>query len=470
MSTAMPSTENRDLAAIVNRFAEQASGIGIQIVDVAGNVGEAAQRLSQQNDLLTEVRSQTEELGRDNSRIADSAKTNQAIVKGAATEVVQSRDNIRSSVASINNLVSSVSEGQELLTNLQQALSGVSKAAGTINKIATQTNLLALNATIEAARAGEAGRGFAVVAGEVKNLARQTTEATDAITNTLASLTAEIKRLIEQGNRNAELSRSVGDAALTMDQSFQGIGATVERIAEESNNIATAAETISGRSQSLLGKVEELSVGIAQSNTNLRNTDGRLKELLSAGEKLITITVDAGVETADTPFVNEVMRRAAMISDALNKAVDSGEIPVNDIFDQNYVKTPGTDPEQSTTRYLHVFDRILPQILDDALNFDPKVVFCVPVDTNGYLPTHNSKYSQKPGPDPVWNAANCRNRRFFNDRVGLAAARNTDRFVVQTYRRDMGGGKINLMMDVSAPIMVKGRHWGGLRLAYIAKS
>ena len=179
--------------------------------------------------------------------------------------------------------------------------------------------------------------------------------------------------------------------------------------------------------------------------------------------------MDAGVETADTPFVNEVIRRAALISDELDKAVDSGAISLNDIFDQNYVKTPGTYPEQFATRYLSIFDDILPTILDDALNFDPKVVFCVPVDTNGYLPTHNSKYSQKPGPDPVWNAANCRNRRFFNDRVGLTAARNTDRFTVQTYRRDMGGGKINLMMDVSAPITVKGRHWGGLRLAYISQ-
>ena len=444
----MDSKINRDLAAIVNRFAEQASGIGIQIVDVAGNIGEVAQRLSQQNDFLTEVRRQTEELGRDNSRIADSAKTNQAIVKGAATDVAQSRDNIKSSVASIGTLVSSVSDGQKLLANLQEALSSVSKAAGTINKIATQTNLLALNATIEAARAGEAGRGFAVVAGEVKSLARQTTDATTAITATLASLTAEIRRLIEQGNCNAELARSVGESALTMDQSFQGIGATVERIAEESNNIALSTENIASRSRSLLDNIGNLSDGISQSNTNLRNTDERLKELLSAGEKLITITVDAGVETADTPFVNEVIRRAALISDELDKAVDSGAISLNDIFDQNYVKTPGTYPEQFATRYLSIFDDILPTILDDALNFDPKVVFCVPVDTNGYLPTHNSKYSQKPGPDPVWNAANCRNRRFFNDRVGLTAARNTDRFTVQTYRRDMGGGKINLMMDV----------------------
>jgi methyl-accepting chemotaxis protein len=54
----------------------------------------------------------------------------------------------------------------------------------------------------------------------------------------------------------------------------------------------------------------------------------------------------------------------------------------------------------------------------------------------------------------------------FNDRVGLAAGRNTKPFLLQTYRRDMGGGTFALMKDVSAPVTVRGRHWGGLRVAY----
>jgi methyl-accepting chemotaxis protein len=54
----------------------------------------------------------------------------------------------------------------------------------------------------------------------------------------------------------------------------------------------------------------------------------------------------------------------------------------------------------------------------------------------------------------------------FNDRTGLAAGRNTERYLLQTYRRDMGGGTFALMKDVSAPIMVRGEHWGGLRIGY----
>ena len=84
----------------------------------------------------------------------------------------------------------------------------------------------------------------------------------------------------------------------------------------------------------------------------------------------------------------------------------------------------------------------------------------------GLIARHNrqSKQVQRPG-DVVWNAAHCRNRRIFNDRKGLAAVRNQRPFLLQTCRRDMGGGVFVLLKGASAPIQVMGRHWGGLRLA-----
>ena len=64
------------------------------------------------------------------------------------------------------------------------------------------------------------------------------------------------------------------------------------------------------------------------------------------------------------------------------------------------------------------------------------------------------------------DAANSRYRRIFNDRTGLASSRNAKPFLLQTYRRDMGGGKFVLMKEAAAPITVDGRHWGGMRLAF----
>lgn len=70
------------------------------------------------------------------------------------------------------------------------------------------------------------------------------------------------------------------------------------------------------------------------------------------------------------------------------------------------------------------------------------------------------------GDDPSWNMANCRNRRIFDDRAGMRAAKNEEPVLLQTYRRDMGGGNFVVMKEVDAPIMVRGRRWGTLRLAY----
>ena len=93
-------------------------------------------------------------------------------------------------------------------------------------------------------------------------------------------------------------------------------------------------------------------------------------------------------------------------------------------------------------------------------------MFCVAWARGGYLPTHNPEYSQQPGNDPAWNAAYCRNRRLFNDRAVQKVAANTKPFLLQTYRRDMGGGKFMLMKDLSSPIFVNGRHWGAFRIGF----
>ena len=121
---------------------------------------------------------------------------------------------------------------------------------------------------------------------------------------------------------------------------------------------------------------------------------------------------------------------------------------------------------QYLTRFTDFTDQVLPDLQEPAIRADERIAFCAAIDENGYLPTHNRKFSepQRPG-QTEWNTANCRNRRIFSDRVGLAAGRSTKPFLVQTYRRDMGGGQFVLMKDISAPITVNGRHWGGLRLA-----
>ncbi|HYH18569.1 MAG TPA: methyl-accepting chemotaxis protein [Azospirillum sp.] len=175
----------------------------------------------------------------------------------------------------------------------------------------------------------------------------------------------------------------------------------------------------------------------------------------------------AALEADDAKFIDAARTAAAGIVQALEDALRQGRTSMDDLFDADYRAVPGTDPQQYTTRFTDLSDALFPQFQEPVLGLDHRVVFCAAVDRRGYLPTHNAKFSQpqRPG-DPVWNAGNCRNRRIFDDRAGLAAARNSRPHLIQAYERDMGGGRKVLLKEVDVPIVVRGRHWGGLRLAY----
>ncbi|ADZ71181.1 methyl-accepting chemotaxis protein [Polymorphum gilvum] len=158
---------------------------------------------------------------------------------------------------------------------------------------------------------------------------------------------------------------------------------------------------------------------------------------------------------------------AAQISRAMTELVDSGRLSLTDLFDTQYRPIPGTNPQQFETRSLALLEEILPPIQERIVVMDGRMAFCAAVDRNGYLPVHNKEYSKPQRPDdPAWNAANARNKRIFDDRAGLSAGRNTRPFLIQSYARDMGGGKVVWMQEIDAPIVVHGRHWGGFRTAY----
>ena len=175
----------------------------------------------------------------------------------------------------------------------------------------------------------------------------------------------------------------------------------------------------------------------------------------------------AALRDEDAERIAHAVAAAEEIGRAMEAAAEAGRLPRQDFFDNDYARIPGTDPVQFSTRYLTLLEQILPPIQEKWLAKDKQMAFCAAVDRNAYLPVHNRIYShpQKPG-DPVWNAANCRNRRIFDDRAGLSAARSVRPYLIQSYARDMGNGVTVHMKEVDAPIRIFGRHWGGLRMAY----
>jgi methyl-accepting chemotaxis protein len=175
----------------------------------------------------------------------------------------------------------------------------------------------------------------------------------------------------------------------------------------------------------------------------------------------------ASIREGSREIISRAIDVANTVSQTIEKLVENGKLTQEELFDNNYVAIEGTDPVQHRARFLTALEDVLPPILDSLLAGDPRVVFCAAVDRNGYLPVHNAKYSlpQRAG-EKAWNTANCRNRRIFDDRAGLSAARNVRPYIIQIYPRDMGNGVTIMMQEIDAPIRVFGKHWGGFRTAY----
>jgi methyl-accepting chemotaxis protein len=165
-------------------------------------------------------------------------------------------------------------------------------------------------------------------------------------------------------------------------------------------------------------------------------------------------------------YIELVQGVAGGVTKAFEQALKAGEITEMDMFDTHYQPIPETDPQQFLVPHTALTDRVVHQYTESVLDKDPRIVICCVADRNGYIGTHNKKYSQpqRPG-EKVWNTANARNRRIFDDRAGLVAARNVQPYFVQTYPRDMGGGNFVVLKEFDAPITIRDKHWGAVRLA-----
>ena len=317
---------------------------------------------------------------------------------------------------------------------------------------------------------------------------------------------------------------SVGDSAAEIDHAAKEAEAHREHVANAGKNVTIFAQKLKSRCAVLLGKDMgsdrkrerlpcnlKIELETAQGRISAQVYEISLENILIGGPEAAKLPVgqmldaklegigdckirsgersNAGVQASfisnETAFVEKIedklwsihdentdlvtraMEAGVQLRRMFEQAVANGAISVDALFDTDYVEISGTNPLQHRTRILDWADRALPPFQEAFLAKDPRMVFCVAIDRNGYLPVHNKIYShpQRAG-DVAWNTAHSRNRRIFNDTAGLAAGRNQRTYLIQSYARDMGNGVTVMMREIDVPIRVQGRHWGGFRTAY----
>jgi methyl-accepting chemotaxis protein len=349
-----------------------------------------------------------------------------------------------------------------LMRALQEKSRTIHTITDTINQIAQRTNLLALNAAIEAARAGEHGRGFAVVAGEVRQLAQRTSESS----NEIGQL---VRTISEQAERAASGMEALSGKVVAASGKVEQVHAFFKTIDQAS---ATAEGEVQGIALSSRGHVDStraIGGAIEAIRDGMLNTQAELP-LASQSAMMLSERAEALFHAgagADAAGAHDAIRAAAQqaareVGELFEQGLKCGAISEQALFDRRYTPIPGTNPPKYRTAFDAYTDSVLPAIQEAVLERLPQLSYAGAVDDHGYFPTHNRKFSQQLTGDLDYDLVHNRTKRIFDDRIGARCGSHTQPFLLQTYKRDTG----EVMHDLSAPIMVRGRHWGGFRIGY----
>ncbi|MBM9510953.1 methyl-accepting chemotaxis protein [Desulfogranum marinum] len=265
-----------ELAKWFNIFIDKLQNIIKQIAENTLNVTTSSGTLSDiSKDLLrnaddtssraTNVAASSEEMSTNLSSVAaamEESATNANMVAVAAEEMSATINEIAESAEKARGVsldaVKQAEEASENMNELGSAANKIGRMTETITDISEQTNLLALNATIEAARAGEAGKGFAVVANEIKELAKQTAEAT-----------LEIKNLVE----------AVQSTSDKTEKGISSISEVIVDVNETVGSIATAVEEQTATTREIAENIAQASQGIQEVNENVSQSSSVASEI-----------------------------------------------------------------------------------------------------------------------------------------------------------------------------------------------
>jgi len=413
---------------------------------------------TQQASSVQELTATAEQVAITARQIMDNAGLVENLAEDANNTCQSGSEDVGAAIAGMEDLRAQVKQIAESMLRLGEDSQRIGGIIEIIDEISDQTNLLALNAAIESAGAGEHGKRFAVVAKEVRRLAERTVDATRQI----RELITEIRRatnstimLTEDGTKGVDEASRLVDK---VDRSFARLMKVVDETAQAAREITLSTKQQTTACQQIAATMNEVRDVAQQVADSTLETERAVTDINGISEQLRYL-IEEEIQSKGRKSAAE---GAAIISGILAEALKLGHLTRSQLFDTNYVPIQDTSPQKYTTAYDSYTDLKIQQPLDQFLLDDDQVVFAVLVDKNGYLPTHNTRYSNPLTGDPEKDKMGNRTKRIFNDPVGLAAAQNIEEILVQVYVRDTG----EKMWDISAPVYVDGEHWGAFRVGY----
>jgi methyl-accepting chemotaxis protein len=449
----------------IRAVARDCGSLSMECSDVAGYVMGVSERISEHTKMLDQLEEVTTRLMGDQARVSDSTDEARLLSEQAKAKLDAGREAIEGTIDGFKGLTELVVQLGERMAGFAAAMHQVQSVSSTIETIARKTNMLALNATIEAARAGDAGRSFAVVAAEVKKLAHDTRSATSQIASTIGELTREAGAVTTEIKTGVERSRAAQGGFGTISDTVREVSEIVGMVDRQTEGIAHSTSMIQTSVDRVKAGLTDFAADARENGNELQSAQKRLQHLELLSNTMLDTLANSGAEIDDTPFILTAQETCRQIKLAIERAIDEGEVSVEDVFDRDYRVIDGTNPVQYEVRFNAAADKHVQPILDRTKAADNRIIGSAIGDMNGYLPTHLSERSHPQGPDPVWNDEHCRNRRVMIDEQTRLALGSDKPATLATYRMELGDRWIPVK-NIYVPLWVKGRRWGNFELAY----
>jgi methyl-accepting chemotaxis protein len=472
----MSSDEIGILTAAVNRLVAKLREVISDLYDSTGHVAitscrtmagieRLAASIYEQKELAASVAVASEEMSATLNDVAMTTVKASTLSKQVDSSADDGRSVVGETAESMDQIRAGVETTLEVMNRLEKSSGQIGEIIGLIEDVADQTNLLALNAAIEAARAGEAGRGFAVVADEVKNLSGKTSASTQQIAAIIKTIQGDIREAMQSiEDERGRVETGIINSGRASEQ-ISTILALATESADLINTIAAATEEQSSTTTDITSKIHQVSETSNEIQVQMEQAVATFGELTETAEKIYNTVGRFKVGNYHDTIKAYAIELRDTATATIERALAEGRITLDALFSTNYTPIPNTMPQKYTTPFDRLFDELISPLQEEVVRRDSRMYYAICVDRSGYCPCHNKRYTQPLTGDLKRDKDNNRTKRIFNDRTGIRSATNEEPFLLQTYLRDTG----EVMNDMSTPIMIRGRHWGGVRIGYIAE-